>query len=131
MITAEDRLWAKVERGGPSECWPWTGTLTKGYGHIKVSGKLIYTHRLALSLATGVPLSDPRKALHRCDNPPCCNPTHLRWGTQAQNIQDAIERQRAKMPPRRQRRTHCTRGHEMPQRRYRMTCPTCRTEQAA
>jgi len=34
------------------------------------------------------------KALHSCDNPPCCNPNHLREGTQANNMHDMNSRQR-------------------------------------
>ncbi|MEU9611929.1 HNH endonuclease [Streptomyces sp. NPDC048209] len=38
-------------------------------------------------------------ARHRCDNRPCCNPDHLEWGSQADNVHDAMERGRR---PRRQ-----------------------------
>ncbi len=31
---------------------------------------------------------------HTCDNPPCCNPEHLRGGTQRQNMNDARRRGR-------------------------------------
>ena len=31
---------------------------------------------------------------HRCDNPPCVNPAHLAIGTQADNVADAISRDR-------------------------------------
>lgn len=34
---------------------------------------------------------------HTCDNPPCINPDHLIIGTQAQNIQDMIDRGRKPM----------------------------------
>lgn len=33
-------------------------------------------------------------ARHNCDNPPCLNPRHLLWGTQADNVQDMIDRAR-------------------------------------
>lgn len=33
-----------------------------------------------------------------CDNPPCCNPKHLRLGTQKDNKQDQIDRHRIKIP---------------------------------
>jgi hypothetical protein len=32
--------------------------------------------------------------LHSCDNPPCCNPRHLRVGTWADNTADMVERDR-------------------------------------
>lgn len=36
-----DRLWSKVQRKGPEECWPFTGNTNKGYGQLKcvVDGK--------------------------------------------------------------------------------------------
>lgn len=35
-----------------------------------------------------------RYALHSCDNPRCVNPSHLRWGTAADNTNDAVTRKR-------------------------------------
>jgi hypothetical protein len=33
-------------------------------------------------------------ALHRCDNPPCCNGAHIRWGRPAENVNDTMTRGR-------------------------------------
>lgn len=34
--------------------------------------------------------------LHRCDNPPCCNPRHLKPGTQRDNTEDKMRRGRGR-----------------------------------
>ena len=69
------------------ECWEWRHAKTPpGYG-VLGSG---YVHRVAATIAHGEP--GGLHALHACDNPPCCNPQHLRWGTRSQNIAEAVER---------------------------------------
>jgi len=78
------RFWSKVSCAGSEECWYWCGAIqNKGYGRL---GQFL-THRIAFALATG---TDPGKlqVLHHCDNPPCCNPTHLFLGTAQDNSDD-------------------------------------------
>jgi len=59
----------------------------KGYGIAVFWEKAISTHRLAYALANdGVPLG--KHVLHHCDNPPCCNPSHLWVGTNQENHWD-------------------------------------------
>lgn len=89
----EVRFAVRVERRGPDECWPWTGSTDRqGYGMLSVNGKNVGAHRVALFLATGVwPVLD---TLHSCDNPPCCNEAHLSEGTHAENMRQMIERGR-------------------------------------
>ena len=87
-----ERFWAQVDRaGGPDACWPWTGSCTKaGYGQISFgqNGHL-YTHRLAYELIHGM-LLPGFLVLHRCDNPPCCNPFQCLFsGTPQDNMHDA------------------------------------------
>lgn len=45
-------------------------------------------HRFSYELATGEDITG-LFVLHSCDNPPCCNPAHLRVGTQKDNMADA------------------------------------------
>jgi len=41
------------------------------------------------------PLAEGRDLLHACDNPPCCNPAHLRPGTHLDNMLDMRRKGRA------------------------------------
>lgn len=90
-----DRLWPKVDRRGPDECWPFTGSRNEhGYGLIRgEDGKLVKAHRAAYELTHG-PLPAGVVLRHSCDNPPCCNPAHGVPGTQADNVADMIARGR-------------------------------------
>jgi len=94
---------------GANGCLVWTGGLDSwGYGNIRVRGVCTKAHRLAWALANGRAVPKGKIILHSCDNPPCCEPSHLRLGTQADNVADMIEKGRG----RGQRTTHCPRGHE-------------------
>lgn len=77
--------WAD-KSGGKDACWPWQGPLTAhGYGQ----------HRRAWRLAN--PDKHIRRGwhvMHRCDNPPCVNPRHLRTGSVRMNVDDAIRKGR-------------------------------------
>ncbi len=98
------RFWSKVDQsGGPDACWPWLGgRKSAGYGNFFVRretpgrfGRMIFmnAHKLAYLLVNG-PLADGHVVRHTCDSPPCCNPAHLIPGSDADNVQDAIERGR-------------------------------------
>lgn len=95
-----ERFASKVDAsGGPDACWPWTAATNGVYGRIKGHGReLIGAHRAALMLA-GVHVPPGAPVLHECDNPRCCNPAHLRVGTAAENVADAIARGRHSPPP--------------------------------
>lgn len=90
-------FWSFVDKGGPphpvlgTPCWVWTGRRDrKNYGN-GTRGKL--SHRDAWERHTG---EDPGRmcVLHKCDNPPCCNPAHLFLGTKADNVRDMMNKRR-------------------------------------
>jgi hypothetical protein len=87
--------WELVDQsGGPTSCWPWQGTITRqGYGQFKCNGELWRAHRLIYTLVHGA-IADDMMIRHDCDNPPCCNPAHLREGTHDDNMNDKVERHR-------------------------------------
>ena len=93
----EQRFWSKTSPEPNSGCWLWEGSLTRGYGMIKLSGQNIYATHAALMLY-GPPRPTGAIACHHCDVPACVNPDHLYWGSQADNMQDMVTRARARPP---------------------------------
>ncbi len=85
-----DKFWEKVTLGAESECWQWTGARFHfGHGVVYVVGRKSpdRAHRVAWTLTHG-PIPEKMCVLHRCDNPPCCNPAHLFLGTKSDNSKD-------------------------------------------
>jgi len=95
MKSIEERFWSLVSIGNDDECWPWIGHRVHGYGRIRIDSddKRALAHRLSWEFANG---RNPGKlnVLHRCDNPPCVNPSHLFLGTQRDNIDDMLRKRR-------------------------------------
>ena len=93
----EKRFWAKVDKRGPDECWEWQGWRNKtNYGHISRGGhrgRQPGTHIVSWEIHNG-PISDGLWVLHKCDNPPCCNPAHLFLGTRQDNVDDMVSKGR-------------------------------------
>jgi hypothetical protein len=93
-------FWSKVKLPdliGTDECWEWHGRKVfsgDGYGSFDYAHKTINAHRLAYKFAVG-PIPDGICVLHRCDNPPCCNPAHLFLGTRDINNKDRAAKGRS------------------------------------
>lgn len=85
----------KVKFSGPDECWEWFKPRT--YGYLAHDGKRDRSHRVAWTLFNG-DIPEGMSVLHKCDNPPCCNPAHLFLGTDLDNIKDAVGKGRMKVP---------------------------------
>lgn len=116
MATAAQDLRGFIEariRVTASGCWEWTGSRNRGrngtlrYGVIKLGRRRVMAHRATYETFVG-PIPDGLKLLHSCDNEPCCNPGHLRPGTQRENGDDMARRKRAHFA----NATHCAKGHE-------------------
>lgn len=87
-----ERFWIKVAvPTDRSLCWLWTAALgSDGYGQY---GEY-RAHRMAWYLTHGT-IPDGLHVLHKCDNPPCVNPSHLFMGTHANNMLDRSVKGRA------------------------------------
>ena len=95
--TLAEKMAAYTDRSaGPDECWPWTrGKSSDGYGRVYANGgNAIAAHRVAYEMVHG-PIPAGAEIMHSCDNPPCCNPAHLRYGSHAENMAEMSARQRA------------------------------------
>lgn len=97
--TAAERL----ERGSIpvpfSGCRIWTGaTDSCGYGRLRWKGKIVKAHRLAWESHFG-PIPDGMEVCHRCDTPPCDEPSHLFLGTHLENHRDKADKRRGPKPP--------------------------------
>lgn len=76
------------------ECWIFTGPTKNGtHGCVKVGGrqgKVLYTHRIAFE-AFHRPIVPGEVIMHLCNTARCCNPEHLKAGSQSENMKYAYE----------------------------------------
>jgi hypothetical protein len=82
----EAKFWERVEKS--EGCWTWTGgTAQSGYGVIRYDGRGQLAHRISYTLHF-TPIPDGLQVDHKCHNPACVNPDHLRLATDALNRQN-------------------------------------------
>lgn len=102
QLSLEAKLWRHVVKGSDDACWMWGGHRSRfGYGrlaHHDAGGikRILAAHRVSWQVARG-PIPPGQCVLHKCDNPPCCNPEHLFLGTPADNNRDRHQKGRSAM----------------------------------
>lgn len=95
--TLFDRLMAlSVTDGNGCRIWQRSKD-TRGYGHLRVAGRLMRAHR-AMWVAVHGTLGDGLCILHRCDVRACIEPEHLFAGSQLENIADRHTKGRSRGP---------------------------------
>lgn len=93
-----EKFHSKVARREPDRCWPWLGASNRdGYGHFRVGTRTLIASRVAAALAHGEP--NGVLVCHSCDNPICCNPSHLWFGSDADNVADCKAKGRKPLIP--------------------------------
>lgn len=91
------RFWSKVKK--TDTCWIWkAGKKGGGYGSFYYKGHRISASRFSYILHYGE-VSDELEVLHKCDNPPCVRPDHLRAGNHLENMQDMAAKRRGGSNP--------------------------------
>lgn len=127
------RFMEKVDQAGPivrpelGPCWIWTGARQgSGYGRFWTGVRIDGAHRFSWESVHG-PVPSGFEVDHKCDNPPCVNPTHLQLLTHRANLL----RSESNFAATKSRKTHCLRGHEFTEVNTYVTsagrhCKTCR-----
>lgn len=100
-LSLVEKFWSHVDKDGPivraelGKCWAWAGAVSRmGYGALNNgAGKVVRANRVSWELNRGH-IPNGLLVLHRCDNPPCCNPDHLYLGTGDDNTADKVARGR-------------------------------------
>lgn len=103
LLASADQSWrskldGRTMRGdGPDACHEWTGPINSaGYGVVHIGLHTILVHRLVHAMKTGDARAEV--VMHKCDNPRCCNPDHLRSGTYQENMEDMRAKSRGPDP---------------------------------
>ena len=98
MIFEKIKTMYEIDTNG---CWNWLGSkVSDGYGKVNYEGKDWLTHRLFYTLFKGkIPLKIKGRygfavrpvIMHLCNNTNCCNPEHLKIGTNKENSQHMVD----------------------------------------
>lgn len=91
-------FWKRTERDPATGCLRWTGPVDwDGYGlaamRLGNPKRMFRAHRVAWHLRHGA-AAGKLLVCHRCDNPPCIEPTHLFLGDAKVNFHDCLAKGR-------------------------------------
>ena len=102
LVDSYDRVISRIEKITETGCWIFLGALNeKGYGIVGNGGRgdgNDRAHRITYRKHKG----DIPKGIfvcHICDVPACCNPDHLFLGTNKENHEDMVKKERHIYPP--------------------------------
>ena len=88
------KIRSRVNVNEETGCWEWQGARSsRGYGGIWIDKRCYITSRVMYASCVG-PIPNGLWVLHRCDNPPCCNPDHLFLGDSQDNVNDRVRKGR-------------------------------------
>jgi hypothetical protein len=92
-VDPEVRFFKKVNK--TDNCWLWTGAKHsyKGYGSFSNGKKIVKTHRFAYEHFIGE-IPEGLCVLHICDTPSCVRPDHLFLGSNQDNVNDKLSKNR-------------------------------------
>ena len=126
-----DRFMERVKK--TDSCWIWNGYRCHGYGEFYLGIKKpvsIKAHRASYLLFVG---DIKRKVvMHKCDNPSCVNPAHLKTGYAKDNVLDCVNKGRHNNQN--SIKKYCKNGHRLSGINVKIEstgfrrCQTCRKE---
>lgn len=93
-LSLEQRVASKISAPNKKGCRDWKGAKNEdGYGILGVDGSMVLAHRVVYEIQYNIE-PGPMHVLHSCDNPACCEYTHLFLGTHIDNMRDRQEKGR-------------------------------------
>jgi hypothetical protein len=98
-IRLKERFEAKIDIQPDDKCWIWKGRYSaNGYGSFDWKNRPHIASRMSYRIYKG-DVPEHLFVCHSCDNPQCVNPGHLWLGTPKDNVDDCIQKGRARPFP--------------------------------